>query len=153
MSYDLCYHDEEGIVKVPPHTEGGTIKFVRSEDLIDPMVLSEDQLNADAAYKGYLRTAKNQEVQMWPTNDDVKMVPGNDAELNITYNYSSIFPFRGLDGKVGEEVLDELEDAVKILGTERDEDYWATTPGNVGHTLSILVGWIKLHPKAVFSIY
>ena len=115
MSYELCYHGEEGVVKVPPHADGGTVKFVQA--------------------------------------DDGTIVPGDDAELNITGNYSSIFPIRGLDGKVGEEVLDELEDAVKILGTERDEDYWAKTPGNVGYTLSILVGWIKLHPKAVFSIY
>lgn len=115
MSYDLYYSGEEGTVKVPPHVDGGTVKFVKA--------------------------------------DDGSLIPGDDAELNITYNYSSIFPFRGLHGKVGEDVLDELEEMVENLGTERDKDYWATTPGNVGYTLSILVGWIKLHPKAVFSIY
>ncbi len=82
-----------------------------------------------------------------------ELIAGSDAELSITYNYSKFFPFRELNGKVGEEVLDELEDAVSILGTERDKDYWASTPGNAGHTLNILVQWIKLHPKAVFSIF
>lgn len=81
------------------------------------------------------------------------LIAGNDAELSITWNYSKFFPFKELSGKVGEEVLDELEDAISILGTDRDEDYWASTPGNAGHTLNILVQWIKLHPKATFSIY
>ena len=115
MWWSLYYSNKDGVVKVPQHLEGGTIKLVK--------------------------------------DSNGELIAGSDAELSITYNYSKFFPFRELNGMVGEEVLDELEDAVKNLGTERSKSYWDATPGNAGHTLNILVQWIKLHPKAVFSIH
>lgn len=81
------------------------------------------------------------------------------AELNITYNYSQHF-YRELDrekglrwlyGKTGEDVIPHLEKAIAVLGVERDSDYWLDTKGNAGYALSILLGWAKQHPTAVFD--
>ena len=84
-----------------------------------------------------------------------------DASLNITYNYSKYFyefldtekGLRGLDGKKAQDVISKLENAVKGLGTEKDADYWKATPGNAGHSLSILLQWAKQHPNATFKVF
>lgn len=86
------------------------------------------------------------------------------AELNITYNYGSDF-YRALGhlpgydsfsnwltGKSGAEAESWLEGAVIILGTDRSSDYWASTPGNAGYALSILLQWAKQYPDAVFRV-
>ena len=79
------------------------------------------------------------------------------AELNITYNYSRIYSLVGfflreLDGKFAKDVISELEILVRLLGTNLHEDYWAPTPGNAGHALSILLKWAKANPDAVFEV-
>ena len=76
-----------------------------------------------------------------------------DAELNITYNYSKIFNFRGLNGKSCKECIEWLEPIVKILGTDRSEDYWESTNGNVGYCLSVILSWCKQHPTGFISIH
>lgn len=84
----------------------------------------------------------------------------SEAELNVTYNYSphygnTIDPELGLrwiNGKTGEECLPKLRDAVRVLGVERDPDYWAATPGNAGHALAVLAWWAALNPDAVFRV-
>lgn len=81
------------------------------------------------------------------------------ANLNVTYNYAKHFfealdPERGirwLYGKTGRECAARLERAIIQLGTARDGDYWAATPGNAGHALSILLRWARKHPDAVFD--
>lgn len=75
-----------------------------------------------------------------------------DADLNVTYNYSRFFSFRDLHGKTAEETIPTLEKAVEELGTERDENYWASTPGNAGYTCSILLAWAKQHPTATWDV-
>lgn len=89
-----------------------------------------------------------------------RILGGTDqAELNITYNYSWFFykflsPRKGLRwlyGKTGKQCIGRLEKAVKELGTQQFENYWAPTPGNAGHALSILLRWAKQHPDAVFN--
>ena len=82
-----------------------------------------------------------------------------DAHLNVTYNYNCFYRkhvdeelgIRWIYGKTGEECAGRLEYAVSVLGTERDDDYWKPTAGNAGYALSILLGWAKQHPNAVFS--
>jgi len=82
-----------------------------------------------------------------------------DAEISITYNYSCYLykeldeesGIRWLYGRTGEECIPRLHAAVRALGTSADDDYWVSTPGNVGFILSILLGWAKRHPDAVFS--
>ena len=78
------------------------------------------------------------------------------AELNVTYNYdiSCLGPngLWELHGLTGDEALPRLRGAVLYLGTVRDPDYWAGTPGNAGYTLSILLGWAALYPRATFRV-
>lgn len=90
----------------------------------------------------------------------------SEATIGITYNYGALFRDafpdpepeksnvlgRLLDGKRAGDTIAMLETAVKGLGTTRDRDYWAATPGNAGHVLSILLRWAKQHPDAIFSV-
>jgi hypothetical protein len=80
-------------------------------------------------------------------------VGGTDrADLNVTYNYGGHFPFKSLHEKMAKETIDMLEEAVERLGIERDQDYWAKTPGNAGYACSILLGWAKQHPEAIWRV-
>ena len=82
-----------------------------------------------------------------------------EGHLNLTYNYSPhyykhIDPEKGLRwlyGKRASETIERLESAIAALDTERADDYWAPTKGNAGYALSILLGWARLHPNAVWS--
>lgn len=82
-----------------------------------------------------------------------------DADINITYNYSRFFK-EHLDPKLGicwlynkraKDVIPKLEVAVKQLGTSTDPDYWKATAGNAGHALNVLLSWAKMHPDCVFE--
>lgn len=83
----------------------------------------------------------------------------DDAELNITYNYSWFYyqcldkenGLRWLYGKSGKEAEPRLSAAVEILGTRQNSDYWADTPGNAGHALNILLEWARQYPDAIFN--
>lgn len=82
------------------------------------------------------------------------------AELNVTYNYSEYFLEAGLKDGLrtlhnmrGKEALPLLTAAVKHLGTERDGDYWAATPGNAGAALERLRQWAELHPDGIFAVH
>lgn len=82
------------------------------------------------------------------------------ADLNVTYNYSTHFRehlhpdgLAWLDGKPASETIDALAAAVEALGTVRDKDYWAPTPGNAGYALSILLRWARMSPEAVFVVH
>lgn len=75
-----------------------------------------------------------------------------DADLNTTYNYGRYFNFRGLHGRTGRETIKEMAVAVETLGTERDDNYWASTPGNAGYAVSILLRWARQHPDGVWQV-
>jgi len=85
------------------------------------------------------------------------------AELNVTYNYGGFFRdaveglkepgLKGLDGQRAGDWIERLEKAVAQLGTDRDVDYWAKTPGNAGHALSILLGWARQYPSGYFIVH
>lgn len=83
-----------------------------------------------------------------------------EASLNITYNYSPYYyevldkenGLRFLNNKRAGDVIAVLESAVAALGTYRDDDYWAKTPGNAGFALSILLAWARQYPDATFSV-
>ncbi|KKN04709.1 hypothetical protein LCGC14_1094820 [marine sediment metagenome] len=84
-----------------------------------------------------------------------------NAELNITYNYGREFGgaigyqdgfVQWLTDKKAKDVVSLLRVAVKKLGTERSDNYWASTPGNAGHALSILLGWAEQYPEAIFRV-
>ena len=85
---------------------------------------------------------------------------GSDsAEMNITYNYAWFYykfldvdkGIRWLYGRKAKDCIKRLEEAVEELGTDIYEDYWAPTPGNAGYALSILLGWARDNPDAVFE--
>jgi len=83
-----------------------------------------------------------------------------EAELNITYNYSPFYyetidaeeGIRWLAGKMAKICIPILERAVDRLGADCDPDYWLPTPGNAGYALSILLNWAKLHEEAIFHV-
>ncbi len=82
-----------------------------------------------------------------------------DAWLNVTYNYSKhiwkYFPKKGLkqlNGKKAQDIEETLRKAVKELGTERVDDYWEPSEGNVGYALSILLSWCAIHPEGIFEV-
>lgn len=77
-----------------------------------------------------------------------------EAELNVTYNYSKIFSINEhLNGKIAEETLPLLAQKVAEYGTERDDDYWKPTEGNVGYMLNILHGWAEQHPAYHWEVH
>jgi len=90
-------------------------------------------------------------------------VGGSDeCSLNVTYNYGgmycNVFPDEGwtngaiswLYGKTGAETIDVLRAGVIALGTNRDDDYWASTPGNAGAALARLLSFATAHPDGVW---
>lgn len=123
------------------------------------------------SYWVYLRDTDGNTLEIPPHSEGGTHVLGGttDAELNITYNYSGQFAKVNLDfhendpigrhgktavhGKRAGDLIPQLRDAVKTLGTERDENYWNATPGNAGHALSILLGWAELHPDGIFEVH
>lgn len=88
------------------------------------------------------------------------LVGGNrEARISITYNYSEYF-YELIDTEIGirwlydrqaYECFHRLREAVRILGTYRDDNYWQSTPGNAGHILSVLLKWADANPNARFT--
>jgi len=76
-----------------------------------------------------------------------KVLPGNSrAELSVTFNYSPIFKtllgnegINELYGRTAYSTIEKLERAVASLGTDRGEDHWKPTSGNVGFALDIFL--------------
>lgn len=85
-----------------------------------------------------------------------------EAHLNITYNYGKILAlavpdYPGMieffDKRSAADMIPVLEALVEKLGTNQHEDYWAPTPGNTGHALSIILKWCKQHPTATLEAH
>jgi hypothetical protein len=98
----------------------------------------------------YLKDEYGKIVRVPPHKEGATYADGgtDKAELNVTYNYGKEFKFRNLNGKKAWETEDELAQAVDVLGTRRYINYWTATPGNVGYTCWILLGWARRHPDA-----
>jgi len=125
MSYEVILQDVSGVVQVPTHLH------VSCDTFLDHRLDSEGRL-----YPGSSR-----------------------AELNITSNYRPIFVelwgkegIKRLYGKKAHSTIEGLEEAVALLGTERSDNPWELTRGNVGHVLSILLEWARMHPDATWKI-
>lgn len=91
-------------------------------------------------------------VQLHSEGGTIRLGGEDVATINVTYNYCRHFDFKALQGKTGQETIAALEEAVARLGTTRDTDYWASRPGNAGHTCSVLLAWARLHPNAVWRV-
>lgn len=83
-----------------------------------------------------------------------------EAQISITYNYAPFFckalheeGLCFLSGKKARDVTELLRKAIASLGVEQDPDYWASTPGNAGHALLILLDWALQYPDAVFEVH
>ncbi len=84
----------------------------------------------------------------------------DEAELNITYNYSQFYydaldkkeGLRWLNDRTAYECCDRLKKAIDKLGINRDNDYWKATSGNAGYALNILHKWAKQYPRAKFIV-
>lgn len=81
-----------------------------------------------------------------------------ECSLNVTYNYSQVYHLLGwrlgmLNGYTAEETKPKLEELVEKLGTNTFGDYWAPTPGNAGHALSILLRFAKAHPEGRWEVH
>ena len=85
----------------------------------------------------------------------------NECEMNVTYNYGAHFAQvfddaslrEALHGKRAGDVLPWLRSAVRALGDNPSNDYWAKTPGNAGHALAVLASWAEAHPDGVFCVH
>lgn len=84
----------------------------------------------------------------------------DEAELNITYNYSPIYRkhfhesgIQYLNGKKAKEVIKLLEETIRELGIEQSSDYWKPTKGNAGYALRILLEWGRQYPEAIFVVH
>lgn len=76
----------------------------------------------------------------------------SEATINVTYNYGRFFRFPDLDGRTGQATEMLLRSAAAELGTSKDKDYWAATPGNAGATVVVLLGWAEQYPDAVWRV-
>lgn len=114
----------------------------------------------------YLRDEGGQAVEVERHSEGGTYAVGGiaEAELNVTYNYGRWFRqalpelsensilATMLHGRCAGDTLLTLERVVVDCGTERDEDYWASTPGNAGYAASILLAWAHEHPDAVWEV-
>lgn len=91
---------------------------------------------------------------------DLQPIASCDADMSLTYNYSKHYygtvndteGLRWLHGKRAEDTIAQLQHAVNVLGTTVDVDYWASTPGNAGAALAILLDWANAHPDARWEV-
>lgn len=103
------------------------------------------------------------EVELFAEGGTYVMGGTNWASLNVTYNYAEQYWRKSVDGGLGDglrtlhkqragDMIDLLENAVTILGVNQSDNYWEATDGNAGYALSILLGWAKQYPDAVFEV-
>lgn len=76
----------------------------------------------------------------------------DECLLKVTGNYSQVFDFDQLEGKTASETLHLLAEQVAELGTERDDDYWKPTNGNVGYACSILGVFALYNPRGIWEV-
>ena len=79
------------------------------------------------------------------------------AEVDVTFNHYERFEAAGvlpasLHGRRAADVEPLLAAAAAVLGTERDPDPWARTPGNAGWICALLASWAQEHPEATFVV-
>jgi len=89
------------------------------------------------------------------------MIGNQDAELNITFNYSKYY-YQTINSKHGLRYLHHmkarkaipiLRTAIKKLGTSRTGSYWSASPENAGHALATLLTWAEQYPNATFVVH
>lgn len=77
----------------------------------------------------------------------------DECHLNVTYNYSPLFPFGTLNKMLAGTSLPLLDAFIAQYGNcLQYPDYWAPTPGNVVYAVKILHGWAVEHPDGVWNV-
>lgn len=82
----------------------------------------------------------------------------NQAEVNVTYNYSKVFnllgfSIRDLHEKVAGDTIPILRALSQQLPDRPDDDYWAPTPGNAGHVIHAFLKWAKQYPTGIWEVH
>lgn len=83
----------------------------------------------------------------------------SELSFNITYNYSKYFyqlvdseqGIRVIYGMTGLESIPILENAIRQLGDDVEEDYWKATEGNAKRALISLVTMAKMRPDGIWE--
>ena len=90
-------------------------------------------------------------------DENLEQITIREAEINITYNYSSQYAkvWEDYDGlyemfhdKQAKECISYLQKAVELLGTTTDDDYWGSTPGNAGKAAEDFYGCVNSVQRA-----
>ena len=93
------------------------------------------------------------------SDGSLNQIPIYEAELNITNNCSRHFYTvwgHGLDrlnGKPVSEVIPKLKEGIEKLGTDVDDDYWASTLGNAGASLETLLFLCEQCLGGILKVY
>ncbi len=89
-----------------------------------------------------------------------ELAPNYLAELNVTYNYSSVFAeyldktsLNYLNNQQANNMIPKLADAICALHPhEPVNNYWENTPGNAREALRSLLFFAVTRPDGVFSV-
>lgn len=79
------------------------------------------------------------------------------AHLNITYNYWPFFEslgekgIREIYGMTAADSIPRLNNTIRKLGDDVDDDYWKPTEGNAKQALLQLVALAKMRPDGVWN--
>ena len=169
MSYDIYLREGDTIVQVPLHCEGGTYVLGGT---------AEAHLNLTYNYSPHYykhidpekglrwlygrtgaETIERLESAIAALGTDrwegPYFVPSMEATISGAwdtwrekYDLPYDFPMIALNGI---NYLPELVSAISSRVVYDTGGYWAPTEGNAGYALSILLGWARMHPDAVWS--
>lgn len=98
------------------------------------------------------KTGKYAEVELFSEGGTYAVGGSREASLNVTYNYCRHYEFKTLNHMPASETIKSLKDAVEKLGTQKDNDYWNSTPGNCGHACNILLVWAEQYPDYIWRV-
>ena len=106
-------------------------------------VLMEVMRHVAILYQPLMPTSSNVILDQLGVPEDEREFEHLDKEKGLKW----------LHGKKASETIERLKHAVNVLGVEKSQDYWASTQGNAGFALSILLKWAKQHPDGRWRVY
>ena len=168
MSYDIYLRDGDETVQVPVHSEGGTYVLGGT---------TEGHLNLTYNYSPHYREHIDPEKGIrWlygkRAGDTIERLESAIAALgtdrwegpHYTLSMEAIGDVwhewvhgQGLPDDFHPRSLNlpeyarELSSAIAAGIVYDTGGYWASTEGNAGYALSILLGWARMHPDAIWS--
>jgi len=139
-------------LEVELQKDGVAVELLRPHDDGAILPLNKEMIERLAINKSNIGVAT--EVEM------LTLIPAcHTAEMSVTSNYSRLirqhlhpYGLKWLHGMTADDTILPLANAVEQLGVQTDPDYWAATPGNVGHCLNTLLSWAREHPDATWEV-